>query len=107
MQLIVFPPRPSQHFNIFPPSNLANVPNHYFERCQQGERRGVSRREVSNKFLYFFIPLIFNCLVLPPFTFFFHLNRFTARDDFGGDWIGESLGGRGGGDVKIHGEQVG
>ena len=46
-------------------------------------------------------------LFLPPFTFFFHLNRFTARDDFGGDWIGESLGGRGGGDVKIHGEQVG
>jgi hypothetical protein len=92
-QLIVFPPRPSQHFNIFPPNNLANIPNHYLKRRQQGEHWGVSRREVSDKFLYFFIPLIFNCFSLSPLLTPFYIflsskqihstQRFWRRLDWG------------------------
>ncbi len=92
-QLIVFPPRPSRHFNTFPPSDLANVPNHCLERRQRGERRGVLRREVSNKFLYFFIPLIFNCFSLSPLLTPFYIflsskkihstRRFWRRLDWG------------------------
>jgi hypothetical protein len=45
-------------------------------------------------------------LFLPLFTLLFHLNRFMACADFGGDKIGELLGVERGGAVNIHREQV-
>jgi hypothetical protein len=44
-----------------------------------------------------------NAPILTPY----HTSVRGGVPDFWGDWIGESLGGRGGGGIKIHGEQVG
>jgi hypothetical protein len=48
------------------PETLLMLLNVYVEHCQQGECQGGSRREVINKFLYYFIPLIFLLLLTPP-----------------------------------------